>query len=44
MLKWMSENILSDRIRNERVHGKLKVASIDAKVREYWMRWFSDVQ
>jgi len=33
MLRWMNCNLLKDRIRNEGIHEKLEVASVEYKVR-----------
>ena len=44
MLKWMNDNTLRDRIRNEYICRKLQVTPIENKMRENRLRWFGYVQ
>ena len=41
MLCWMCVNTKRDKVRNEDIHTKLGVASIEGKMRENCLRWFS---
>jgi len=40
MLRWMYDNTLRDKIRNEDIRNKIGVASIEKKMRENRLRWF----
>ena len=40
MLRWMSEVIKLDRIRNERIRGTTKVGEISKKVQESRLKWY----
>ena len=44
MLKWISENTRKDKIQNEEIRIKIRVAPIDEKMRENHLRWFGRVQ
>ncbi|KAJ6852991.1 uncharacterized protein M6B38_252230 [Iris pallida] len=43
MLRWMGENILNDRIRNECIHEKLELVPIEDKIRKTRLWWFGRV-
>ena len=44
MLKWISENTRKDKIQNEEIRIKIRVAPINEKMRENHLRWFGHVQ
>ena len=44
MLKWINGYTQNDRIRNEEIHLKIRIAPIDEKMRENHLRWFGHVQ
>lgn len=44
MLKWMYGIISKNRIRNETIHNKIKVAPIENNLREGRFKWFGYVQ
>ncbi|KAM2568845.1 hypothetical protein TB2_009032 [Malus domestica] len=44
MLRWMCGHTRNDKIRNEDIQGKVRVAETEAKVRENWLRWFEHVK
>jgi hypothetical protein len=44
ILIWMSGNTRKDKIRNEVIHSKLRVAIVEKKMKEDCLRWFSHVQ
>ena len=44
MLRWMYENTMMDRIRNQEFRDKLEIAPISRKTRENRLRWFGYVQ
>lgn len=44
MLKWISENTWKDKIQNEKICIKIRVAPIDEKMKENHLRWFGHVQ
>jgi len=44
MLCWMCDNTRRDKVRNEDIHTKIGVASIEEKMRENRLRWFSYVR
>ena len=44
MLKWISENTRKDKIQNEEIRIKVRVAPINEKMRENHLRWFGHVQ
>jgi len=43
MLKWISENTCKDKIQNEEIRIKIRVAPINEKMRENHLRWFGHV-
>ena len=44
MLCWMFGNTGRDKVRNEDIHTKIGVASIEEKMRENRLRWFGHVR
>ncbi|KAI0497209.1 hypothetical protein KFK09_020431 [Dendrobium nobile] len=44
MLRWMSDFTLRDRIRNEHIRGKVRVAPVEDKIRESRLRWFGHIK
>ena len=44
MLRWMCDNTMMDRIRNQEFRHKLKVAPISKMIRKNRLRWFGHVQ
>ena len=44
MLKWINGYTQNDRIRNEEIHLKIRIAPIDEKMRESCLGWFGHVQ
>ena len=44
MLRWMYDNTGRDKVRNENIHTKIGVASIEEKMRENRLRWFDHVR
>ena len=44
MLRWMCGNTRRDKMRNEDIRTKIGVASIEEKMRENCLRWFSHVR
>ena len=44
MLRWMCDNMRRDKVRNEDIHTKIGVASIEKKIRENRLRWFGHVR
>ena len=44
MLRWMSGYTLKDRIRNDHIRERVRVAPISEKMREYRLRWYGHVQ
>ena len=44
MLRWMCGNTRGDKVRNEDIHSKIGVTSIEEKMRENRLRWFSHVR
>ena len=44
MLCWMCGNTRRDKVRNENIRTKIGVTSIEEKMRENYLRWFSHVQ
>ncbi|KAM1159490.1 hypothetical protein ACFX19_033225 [Malus domestica] len=44
MLRWMCGHTRKDKIRNEDIRGKVRVAEIVGKLRENWLRWFGHVR
>ena len=43
MLRWMCDNTRRDKVRNENIHTKIDVASIEEKMRENRLRWLGHV-
>ena len=43
MLRWMCGVTDSDRIRNERIRGTVKVGEISKKVQECRLKWYGHV-
>jgi len=44
MIRWMCGHTRLDKIRNEVIRGKIRVASIEDKMRESRLRWFGHVK
>jgi len=44
MLRWMCGNTRRDKVRNEDIHTKISVTSIEEKMRENCLRWFCHVR
>ncbi|KAI0501450.1 hypothetical protein KFK09_016395 [Dendrobium nobile] len=44
MLRWMSGFTLRDRIRNEHILEKVRVALVEDKIRESRLRWFGHIK
>jgi len=44
MLRWMCGNTRRDKVRNEDIHIKIGVASIEENMRENYLRWFGHVR
>jgi len=44
MLCWMCGNTWRDKVRNEDIHTKIGIASIEGKMRENNLRWFCHVR
>ena len=44
MLRWMYGNTRRDKVRNESIHTKIGVASIEEKMRQNRQRWFGHVR
>jgi len=44
MLHWMCGNTRRDKVRNEDIHSKIGVASIEKKMRENRLRWFDHMR
>jgi len=44
ILRWMCDNTLRDKVRNENIRTKIGVASIEEKMRENRLRWFGHVR
>ena len=44
MLRWICDNTIKDKIRNEVIRQKLDVAPIDEKMRERRLQWFGHVK
>ena len=44
MLHWMCDSMRRDKVRNEDIHTKIGVASIEEKMRENRLRWFGHVR
>ena len=44
ILRWMYENTLSDRVKNEVIRKKLSVVDIVDKLKENRLRWFGHVR
>ena len=40
MLRWMCRHTRKDRVRNEIIREKVRVASVENKLREVRLRWF----
>ena len=43
MLHWMCDNTRRDKVRNEDIHTKIGIASIDENMRKNHLRWFGHV-
>ena len=44
MLHWMCGNTRRDKVRNEDIHTKIGIATIEEKMRENRLQWFSYVR
>ena len=44
ILGWMCGNTRKDKVRNEDIHTKIGVASIEDKMREKRQRWFDHMR
>ena len=44
ILRWMCDNTRRDKVRNEDIHTKIGVPSIEEKMRENRLRWFDHVR
>ena len=44
MLRWICGNMRRDKMRNEDIRTKIGVASIEEKMREKYLRWFSHIR
>ena len=44
ILWWICGHTRMDRVRNDDIRDRLKVASIKEKLVQYWLRWFGHVQ
>jgi len=44
MLRWMCGNTRRDKVRNEDIHTKIGVVSIEEKMRENRLQWFDHVR
>jgi len=44
ILRWMCGNTRRDKVRNEDIHTKIGVASIEEKMRENRLQWFGHVR
>jgi hypothetical protein len=44
MLRWICGHIRKDRIRNDYIRDKVRVASIQEKLVQHRLRWFGHIQ
>ena len=44
MLRWMCGKTRGDKVRNENIHAKIGVASMEEKMRENHLQWFGHVR
>jgi hypothetical protein len=44
MLRWICGNTRIDRVRNDGIHERIGVTSVEEKFVQYHLRWFGHIQ